>query len=74
MGVFVKVYVLLRYCLDIIMLQIILLSDLECDFLNTKQGCNKLNQVHTSEHHLSSTVVLAYLKTFDTVQVCLCYL
>ncbi len=28
--------------------KIILLSDLECDFLNTKQGCKKLNQVKSS--------------------------
>ena len=27
--------------------QIICLSDLECDFLNTKQGCKRLNQVCT---------------------------
>ena len=33
------VYVVLDEC------KIILLSDLECDFLNTKQGCKRLNQV-----------------------------
>ncbi len=36
----------LFYCLHFNkMTKIILLSDLECDFINTKQGCQKLNQV-----------------------------
>lgn len=34
--------------------KIILLSDLECDFLNTKQGCKRLNQV---SHILYKTLV-----------------
>ncbi|XP_064403486.1 protein cornichon homolog 4-like [Halichondria panicea] len=40
---------------------IILLSDLECDFLNTKQGCKKLNQWVLPEMVATSVIPVLYL-------------
>lgn len=43
-------FIIVLYKYSSLTIQIVCLSDLECDFLNTTQGCKQLNKVHIAYH------------------------